>query len=209
MRHALAVAALLVLAGCSGANAPADPVATSTDATDTPTRTVPAGVTAENTVDYTALSPTEQRAFDTAVTDEAGFGPERVRESSYVESTYYPTDAADVFQNHEYVHKNGSHYRLSWDTSPLLPSYRIRTTEREPPENATVIALSELPASVREPVRSAAENGSYDVPVGKWSARPDAIDGVDYVRAENSHYRLTVDHGDYWADVLHAAEVKR
>jgi len=210
MRRKLMVALLIMLAGCSGLNGGATPTQTS-DATSpietttaAPSDSSPADVTASNTVNYTALSPAEQRAFDTAQQGEVGFAPESVRESPYVNKTYVPTDLKETFQNHEYVQKNGSYYQLSWDVGPTIASYNIQITEQQPPKNATSVALENLSSPVREPVQNAIQNGSYDTPFGKWDSYPASLENIEYIQYNEGYYKIDLLAGDFWADQMSA-----
>lgn len=215
MRRGFVVALLVLLAGCSGLNggaSPAQPTAEATPArttTATASADAPADATPRNTVSYAALSAVERRAFDAARRGEVGFASAAIRESPYVNRTFFPTASEDVFRNHEYVRKNGSHYRLSWEGGALLASYGIEAVEQRPPENATVAALENLSARVSEPVRTAIENGSHATPFGKWDALPEQLDGVDYVRDGETYYRVSIIVGDAWPEQLRAERVER
>lgn len=200
---------LVLLAGCSGLNggAPTTQPTETTSAVPTTTSS-PSNATPSNTVNYTALSDTEQQAFDAAQQRATGFAPDSVRESSSVNQTYFPTDTKEVFQNHEYVQKNGSYYQLSWDAGPTLATYDIQVTEHQPSENASVVALENLSSEVREPVQKAIENGSYDTPFGKWDSLPESLSNADLVRANGTHYKLDIIAGDFWADEMRAEPVE-
>lgn len=210
MRRELMVALLILLAGCSGLNGAATPTQTSEATSPIETTTgplsdsPPANVTSSNTVNYTALSPAEQRAFDTAQQGEVGFAPESVRESPYVNQTYVPTDLKETFQNHEYVRKNGSYYQLSWDVGPTIATYNIQITEQQPPKNATVVALENLSSSVREPVQNAIQNGSYDTPFGKWDSYPASLENIEYIQSDGRSYKIDIIAGDFWGDQMSA-----
>ena len=214
MRRELMVVLLVLLAGCSGLNggAPSTQPTETTSAvpttTSSPSNVTPTGATPSNTVNYTALSDTEQQAFDAAQQRATGFAPDAVRESPSVNRTYFPTDAKEGFQNHEFVQKNGSYYQLSWDVGPTLATYDIRVTEHQPSENASVVALETLSLEVREPVQKAIENGSYDTPFGKWDSRPESLSNADFIRASGTHYKLDVIAGDFWADEMRAEPVE-
>lgn len=191
---------LIVLAGCSGLNGGAP----STQPTD-PTSTV---ATSNNTVNYTELSDTEQQAFDAAQQRSTGFAPISVRESLAINQTYFPLDAQDVFQNHEYVQKNGSYYQISWDGHTSLATYEIRVTEQQPSENASVVALGNLSSEVREPVQKAIENGSYETPYGKWYSLPESLHDSKFVRANGTYYKTRFTVGDFWNTEMRAEPVK-
>ncbi len=214
MRRELMVVLLVLLAGCSGLNGgvpstqPTETTSAVPTTTSSPSNATPTGATLSNTVNYTALSDTEQQAFDAAQQRGTGFAPDSVRESPYVNQTYFPTDAKEVFQNHEYVQKNGSYYQLSWDAGPTLATYEIQVTEQQPSENASVVALENISLEVREPVQKAIENGSYDTPFGKWDSLPESLSNTDFVRANGTYYKLDVIAGDFWADEMRVEPVE-
>lgn len=209
MRRELMVVLLVLLAGCSGLNGSAPSTQPTETTSVVPTTTSsPSNATPSNTVIYTALSDTEQQAFDAAQQRATGFAPDSVRESPYVNRTYFPTDAKEVFQNHEFVQKNGSYYQLSWDAGPTLATYDIQITEQQLSENASVVALENLSPEVREPVQKAIENGSHDTPFGKWDSLPESLSNADFVRANGTHYKIDVIAGDFWADEMRAEPVE-
>ncbi|WP_157575663.1 hypothetical protein [Halobacterium sp. CBA1132] len=199
------------MSGCLSGQPPANqtPKPTQTSVTASETADAPTDVSASNTLNYSSLSAVEQTAFDAALTSEVAFAPASVRNSPYVNGTYAPTNATDVFKNHEYVRKNGSLYRLSWDTGPTLATYAIQTTEQQPAANDTTVALDTLPTDVQEPVRTAIENGSYGTPFGQWASLPDSLGGVDYIRANNAYYRISIVVGDFWAEKMSAQNVQK
>jgi hypothetical protein len=229
---ALLLVLVVAVAGCTGGpvgTQPAPATATATPEqpstpTDTPTPTAtppptppatttpatPGPPTAKNTVDYAELSPTQKRAFDRAVDGEAQFVDDSALESPYVGDEYFARDAADPFESYDYVRKNGTHYRVSYEESvgDGLATYGIRATERRPPDDANVVALENLSTEVREPVRWAVENGSHGVPAGKWSSLPQAFDRFEYVRVSGDTYRISVVYGDLIADALHVERVE-
>ncbi|WP_372910921.1 hypothetical protein [Salinigranum sp.] len=230
---ALLVVTSVVAAGCSGApggSSPAPttppapttagqpspsptPTATSTSSPTSPETTTTArsgAPTANDTVDYTALSSTQKRAFDRALDGTVQFVDDSALESPYVGDEYVDRDAADPFRTHDYVRKNDTYYRVSYEESGGygLATYGIRATEGEPPDDASVVALKDLSTEVRNPVEWAIENGSYGVPAGKWSSLPQEFDRFEYVRAPNGTYRITVVYGDLFADTLHVERVE-
>jgi hypothetical protein len=231
---AVLVATAVVVAGCTsapgGSPAPATtptpapatagqsspsptPTATSTSPSaplETTTTTTPVTPSATATVDYAALSPTQQRAFDRALDGTVQFVDAAALESPYVGDEYVDRDAADPFRTHDYVRKNDTHYRVSYEESGGhgLATYEIRATEREPPDDASVVSLADLSTAVRNPVEWAIENGSHGVPAGKWSSLPREFDRFEYVRAPNGTYRITVVYGDRFADTLRVERVE-
>lgn len=214
MRRELIVVLLVLLAGCSGLNGGAPSTQPTETTTAVPTTTsstsnaTPTGATPSNTVNYTALSDTEQQAFDAAQQRSTGFAPPSVQESPAVNRTYFPLDAQDVFQNHEYVQKNGSYYQISWDGHTSLATYEIRVTEQQPSENASVVALENLSSEVREPVQKAIENGSYDTPFGKWYSLPESLHDSEFVRANGTYYKTGFIVGDFWNTEMRAEPVE-
>ncbi|AUV83167.1 hypothetical protein C2R22_17180 [Salinigranum rubrum] len=233
-RPLLALLLVFVVAGCLGAPSgtqpapttatgtpeqPSTPTATPTSTTTatppptppaTTTPTTPGSPTANNTVDYAALSATQQRAFDRAVDGGVQFVDDSALDSPYVGDDYFARDAADPFQSYDYVRKNGTHYRVSYEESggQGLATYGIRATERGPPDDASVVVLDNLSTEVREPVRWAIENGSYGVPAGKWYSLPQVFDRFEYVRVSDDTYRISVVYGDLIADALHVARTE-
>lgn len=224
----LVVALLLVTAGCTAADggSPATPSATPTStptvdrpatsspaSTSTPPTTVtdtpPTSPTESNTVAYGSLSPTQQRAFDRAVAGRAQFVDADALDSPYVGDGYYARDVATPFWTHEYVRKDGTHYRLSYRESggEVLAAYGIEATREEPPADADVVALENVSPRARDPVRWAAENGSYYAPAGKWPSLPQGFDRFDYVRVSGDTYRISVTYGDFFAAELRVERV--
>lgn len=213
MPRELMAALLVLLAGCSGLTGgtpspqPTEPQPAQTT-TASPTDDAPADATPDNTVNYTALSAAEKRAFDAARRGGIAFAPEYIRESPYVNRTYYPSETKDALRTHRYVRKDGSYVRLSWSRGRLIATYSVRATERRPPENAAVVAVGDLSPRAREAVRKAIENGSYDTPPGKWQSLPAGLEGVEYVRDGETPYKLSIAVGDFWPDRMRAEPVE-
>lgn len=221
MVRAIALALLLVLAGCTGVGGPGQPAATEsppsatpTTADPTPTAThtetnepTPTDATSGNTVEYSDLSETQQRAFDEAIANgSAEFAPPSIRESPYVEGRLFDEDDLGRLRAAEFVVKDGAYYRLSLEMGRLIASYGLQATESDPSENATVVPLGDLSADAREPVRRAIENGSYGTQPGRWSSLPQGLDDADYVRYNGSHYEISAIVGDYWVQSLSVIE---
>ncbi len=205
----LAALFVVLVAGCVGPGtgvggtptaSPTDmPTPTPTASPEPVTTTVP-DPTDGNTVDYANLSADAKAAFDAARDGEARFLPD----SPHVEGDYFDPTALDEFRDHEYVERNGTTYALSIHSGELYASYTIYADPASPGENASVVAHENLSANVSAQVRSAVENGSHDVPLGKWqSLHPDLAD-VEYVRYGGDTYRLSYAVGDYWVQVLTA-----
>lgn len=207
---AIALAALLLLAGCSGgAGTPETevsetPTQTATEratSTPSPTSTVEPG----SVIAYEDLNDQQQDAFRDAIDGEVNFVPN----TSYVnDSEGYAFEHADPFQEHEYVRYDGDRYRISTHQGELYASYLILTSVGSPEENETVVALSDLPASVREEVRTALAQGEYYAPMGKWDSLPESLQDVEYVRYENETYEMGYTVGDAWATVVTVEQVE-
>lgn len=207
----LLVGFLLVTAGCTAADvsgdAPRTTTATTTETAPIETATTPTETETNesNTVAYDDLSATQRRAFDRAVAGQAQFVDESVLDSPYVDGDYFTRETAAPFRTHAYVRKNGTDYGLSYRESggDAFATYGIRATGASAPDDATVVALANVSAEVRDEVRWAVENGSYTAPAGKWSSLPTGFDEFDYVRHEGETYRISVVYGDRFAAVLH------
>jgi hypothetical protein len=208
MRRELLIVLLFLLAGCSGVNGGASP--TQTTDTESPVQTTivrtedtaPTDATPTNTIDYTELTAAEKEAFNAAREGDVGYAPKSIRKSPYIDQTYYPVKTGDIFQNNKYVRKDDSYFRVSWGHGPTIATYGIRTTEQQPPENATVVGVENLSSQVQEPVQKAIENGSYGTPPGKWDTLPEELDEIDYVCDGEAYYKISIVVGDYWPDVM-------
>lgn len=234
MVRRLLLALLVLFAGCTAGNSVVQPTPTSDTAspaetptpppTPTPTdvHTARSGTTTSrvvsadspptdrNTVDYTNLSATQRRAFDREVEGDVQFVDRSALDSPYVGAEYFARQTAEPFRHYEYVRKNGTRHRLTYREGggDVLATYGIRTTERQPPADASVVAVENLSTPVRKPIRWAVENGSYGVPAGKWDSLPPEFDRFEYVRFSGRTYRVTVVHGDWFADSLVAERVE-
>ncbi|QKY21145.1 hypothetical protein B4589_012460 [Halolamina sp. CBA1230] len=203
---AVALAAAILLAGCIG-GVGTDGSATATQtATETPTVTPPTSTDeSERVVAYEDLNDQQQAAFRDAIDGEASFVPN----TSYVnDSAGYEFEHVDPFQEHEYVRYDGDQYRISTTQGELYASYQIRTSVGSPDENATVVALEELPDRVRDEVRTAIIEGEYYAPYGKWGSLPESLQDAEYVRYENRTYETGYAVGDAWATVVTVEEVE-
>jgi len=217
----LALCGLLVLGGCIGpagqatpsatTDAPADDSTGTASPTETPTQTptetpTPSEPTDGNTVGYEDLNAAQQAAVDDARTSEVEFVPD----SPYVnDSEGYSYELIDPFRDHEYVAVDGTHYDIELaGTGTLYASYGIRATEATPDQNATVVAVDDLPDRVRDEVRSAVENGNYHAPMGKWDSLPQSLQDTRYVSHENQTYRLSYVVSDFWAFELRLDRVE-
>jgi hypothetical protein len=214
MSRVAAVALLLVLAGCSGLGGPTPPdqstatTAPTTMTSETSTATEATTTVPElNRIDYSELSPAQQRAFDQAVGDEARFVRGLGAQSPYLDESYFAETAATPFKTHDYVCKDGVLYELEYSDTlgPLIASYYFQATESQPTENQTVVDFEAIPTRAKNPVRSAIENGSYQVPPGKWSSRPEL--GSRFVRYNGTVYEISIAVGDSWAETLRAERV--
>lgn len=209
---AVALAVLLLLAGCSGGvgtpetDASGTPTETQTPteratATPSPTSTVePASV-----VEYEELTGKQQDAFREAIDGEVSFVPN----TSYVnDSAGYAAEQVDPFVEHEYVRYDGDRYRISTNPGKLYASYQIRTSVGDPGEDATVVAFENLPDSVRDEVRTAITEGEYYAPLGKWDSLPESLQNADYVRYDDETYEMSYIVGDAPATVVSVEKVE-
>lgn len=149
------------------------------------------GVIEGDTVVYDDLDENQQDAFRDAIGSN---------------TTLTGVDAAP-FRNHDYVRYEGKQYRVGVSRS-WSAAYTIEASPDDPPEDATVRAVSELPPDVRDEVRTAVTEGSYDAPVGKWDALPEPLNEVDYVRYGNETYELSYVVGDAVSRTLTAERVE-
>jgi hypothetical protein len=187
------------------ADSPATGTPDSTPATDSPTEAPPSGSptptttpTEGNTVDYSALPSDSQAAFDDALDGQISFVPD----SPYVEGNH-TTEAAGPFRDHAFVRKDGQRYRIAIAMNgPLYASYSIYADSASPGENASVTAYANLSTEVDDEVRWAIQNGSHDVPTGKWNSLPQELGNASYVSYDGETYRMSYAVGDYWAEIM-------
>ncbi|WP_436932188.1 hypothetical protein [Halosimplex halobium] len=193
------------LADSSPGETPDSPASTETPTPAPPSASAtPSEPTDGNTVDYAALAPASQAAFDDALDGEVSFVPD----SPYVEGNH-TIEAAGPFRGHAFVRKDDRLYRVDTATDGrLYASYGIYADPASPDENATVTAYGNLSASVRDEVRWAVENGSYGVPMGKWDSLPGELQETSRVRYDGETYRLSYAVGDYWAETLRVERVE-
>ncbi|WP_135363798.1 hypothetical protein [Halosimplex halophilum] len=182
----------------------------STPSTETPTPAPPSASptpsepTDGNTVDYAALPPASQAAFDDALDGEISFVPD----SPYVEGNH-TVEAARPFRDHAFVRTDDRLYRVDVAADgELYASYSIYADRLEVGENATVTAYGNLSESVRDEVRWAVENGSHHVPMGKWYSLPEELQDTSFVRYDGETYRMSYAVGDYWAETLRVERVE-
>ncbi|MFC4356448.1 hypothetical protein ACFO0N_00625 [Halobium salinum] len=214
MFRALSVVLLLLSAGCVADGGGGPSVQATTDGPpDSTTRAAgehPSTDTARNaTVEYGDLSPAERRAFDTALGGEANFVHRSSLDSLENREGYFTRDVAEPFRAHEYVRKSGELYRLDYEASggDLLASYGVHAELVEPPANATVVPVGNLPSDAQGPVREAVRNGSYHSQTGEGVSRPEGLGEGMYVESDGEVYRLTYSVGDLWPDVLRVERV--
>ncbi|MFW5935068.1 MAG: hypothetical protein ACOCQL_04380 [Halolamina sp.] len=204
---AVALAATILLAGClGGVGTPGTDGSPTQTATETPATASPTSTAeSERVVAYENLNDEQQAAFREAIDGEASFVPN----TSYVnDSAGYAFEHVDPFREYEYVRYDGELYEISTHTGELYASYQIRTSVGSPSENATVVALEELPERVRDEVRTAITEGEYAAPYGKWDSLPESLQDADYVRYENETYETGYTVGDAWATVVTAEKAE-
>ncbi|MBX0304113.1 hypothetical protein [Haloarcula salinisoli] len=210
----LALAALLLLAGCGGGvdtgspETGETPTPSSTEsgaATEpaTPTQSAtptPSPVDSSRVVSYTALTDEQQSAFRTAIDGEATFVPN----SSYINDSAGYVASDNPFRLHDYVRYDGSLYRIQTARGELYAAYGIQASAASPGANDTVVAFETLPADVQDEVRTAITNGVYSAPWGKWHSLPEPLGAGEtpYVRYENQTYEMEYIVADTWATTL-------
>lgn len=205
--NAVALAVLLLLAGCMGGLDTADPeTRETTTLTETPTSPTTSIVTPDSTtidssrvVDFASLTGQQQSAFRDALRDEASFVPN----SSYVnESSGYDFEHITPFQDHAYVRYGGELYQIQLDPGELYASYLIEAVAGSPDDDETVIEFDSLPTEIQDEVRTAITDGEYYAPVGKWDVLPESLQDADYVHYGNETYEMSRLVGDAWAEDL-------
>jgi len=218
-----ALVALAALGGCLAAPGPTGDGATPTDtptdtpaitstgtpestfSTDTPTPAPPSASptpsptpTDGNTVDYSALPPASQAAFDDALDGEISFVPD----SPYVEGNH-TVEAARPFRDSAFVRTDGGLYRIETAADGrLYASYSIYADRLDAEENVSVTPYATLSTRVRDEVRWAIENGSHDVPTGKWDSLPEELGEASVVRYDGELYEMSYAVGDYWPETM-------
>lgn len=173
---------------------PVDSSTTPPGETPLPGTTTPDGSNGE-AIDYAELPAESQAAFDDALDGTVSFVPD----SPYVDGEH-TVDAANSFNDYDFVRKNGTRYSidLSMD-GELYATYGIDSEPVDTAPNETAIRVSNLSADVRDEVRWAVENGSHTIPAGKWDSLPAELGDIEYVRYEGETYSLSYMVGDYWA----------
>ncbi|ELZ23205.1 hypothetical protein C475_16189, partial [Halosimplex carlsbadense 2-9-1] len=167
------------------------PTATPPNGSPTPTATPADG----NTVDYSELPPASQAAFDDALDGRISFVPD----SPYVEGTH-TAEAANPFGDPDFVRKDGRLYRIETAMDgQLYASYSIYADRLDSAGNVSATAYGDLSSEVRDEVRWAVENGSHDVPMGKWHSLPTELGNASHVRYDGETYEMSYAVGDYWA----------
>jgi|GEM_PF-1662802 hypothetical protein len=210
----VALAALLLLAGCGGGVDTGGPAAgdrptpsptengtTTQAATPTQSGTPTASpVDSSRVLSYTALNDAQQSAVRTAMDGEATFVPN----SSYINDSAGYVAEDTPFRLHDYVRYDGSLYRIHLRSGKPYAAYGIQASAASPGENDTTLAFETLPADVKDEVRTAITDGSYGAPWGKWGSLPDPLgeEATQYVRYENQTYEMEYVVGDTRAAVL-------
>ncbi|SDN01418.1 hypothetical protein SAMN04487949_3167 [Halogranum gelatinilyticum] len=204
----LLVVGLIVLAGCTGGPPAGSETATQTQTPATithdgpTTSTSPTPTTNESrVVDFDELNADQQAAFRDALDGTVAFVPN----SSYVAADEgYPSDQAGPFRDTDYVRYEGELYRIDIDygAGELYASYGISAELGVPSDSETVTNFTDLPADLRDEVRTALVEGDYYAPSGKWDSLPQPLGDTDYVRYENETYRMEYVVGDQWADLM-------
>lgn len=198
MRRALALIALLLLAGCSSTPT-TSPSSTLTPVepppTASPTGTPPERATDTNTIRYSTLSTAERAVFHRALEGVVRFAPP----SPYVDGETVDPALTGTYADHQFVVRNGTYYAVTLTQGRLYAQYRIEAEPSEPGPNATVVAFENVSVQYRGPVSAAVENGSYTTKLGELSSYGGPF---GYVRYEGETYQLTVVVGDYWVTRL-------
>lgn len=205
---AVALAALVLLAGCGGGvdtDSPAPGVTPTPSPTEsgTPTESAtptPSPVDAPRVLSYSALDDEQQSAVRTAIDGEATFVPN----SSYIDDSAGYVAEDTPFRLHDYVRYDGSLYRIQLRSGEAYATYGIQASAASPGANDTTVAFENLPTDVRDEVRTAITDGSYAAPWGKWDSLPEplGVGETQYVRYENQTYEMKYVVGDTRAAVL-------
>jgi len=189
----IAVAGLLVLAGCSGFAGPsAEPTLTTpTTESEQPTTgetTTTGPISPSEVIGFQSLNASQRSAFHAAREGEVPFLPDPDAVNGSVDEKLF-----DTFDAHEYVRYEGELYRIEQSRTGFA-SYTVQSNPvDDSAENETVVPLSNVSVSFRDEVRAAITNGSYDASLGEWSSMPEPFD--HYVRYENQTYSFSVSPG--------------
>ncbi len=199
MRPVLAVgiAALLLFSGCSTLTKPgptADPGTDTgsespTNQTASPTETPgPWDLPGTTVVAYENLSAREQAAFRSALGWRALFRPSEPGANG----SWFHEAVLDAFRDVDYVRYRSRYYEPQISSNRGISRYYVEIEARTPPENATVVPLDSVNASVRGELRSAFESGERVAPEDGWDERPAVVEDLEYVRYENETYAVAV-----------------
>lgn len=205
----LLVVGLLLLAGCTGGPpAGSDQAATTTPPPDTTTDAdSTTTITESQVVDFAALNADQQAAFRDALDGSVSFVPD----SPHIDdSEGYSHEQVGPFETYDYVRYDGELYRitLAYGAGTLYASYEIRASAGSPSDEDTVTNFTDIPADLRDEVRTALTEGRYYAPMGKWGSLPHPLADTDYIRYENETYRMGYTVGDWWAHVLTVEKAK-
>lgn len=201
----LAIALMIVLAGCTAVNDTGSPEPTTTPVqttSATPTPVTPDDATESNTIEYSELSAEEKEAFEAAVNGGARFF------DRHIDGKVFDPDTQRPFIEHEYVLRNDTYYRLSYNSGVRYSSYLIGAEEGQPSEGDTVVAFEELPEETKEPVRSAIQHGSYSTSLSRSGSMPPGLSGVEYVEYSGTYYSISTGVSDAWVQVWEAERVE-
>jgi len=155
--------------------------------TQTPTPTETEAVPESEVVDYEALSPEQQEAFDRAQREAVVFSsslPERAEPD-----VDFGIEVSIPFREHEYVRTNGSLYDLQLDGPNRIGATRVKVQSVDPAGNESAIRLANRTGDGYELIERAIEGDG--VAEGIQTPQPDSVSTGDIVEYGGNHYEIT------------------
>lgn len=187
----LALAAAVVLAGCSGPSDPGTtpaPETTSPAPTITPPDSTGTTIPPDEVVDYRDLPDGTQRLVRIAV------------ENGSVRRDYDEFEGLSQAEGeaHEFLRYDGTTYAIEW-RSHMRAEYHLTavepTNDTEAITNSTVVAYENLSASGQRMFDQVGGGRNHSEGY-EFGAFPEALQRHKYVRHEGQFYRTVVIHGD-------------